>query len=57
MVGHAGTAVMGDVWERPFVSVVLPTRNRAHLLVDALGSLLEQDFLADTYEANPPSAE
>jgi len=29
---------------------VLPTRNRAHLLVDALGSVLEQDYSADRYE-------
>ena len=38
-MGDAGTAVMGDVWERPFVSVVLLTRNHAHLLVDVPGSL------------------
>ena len=49
-MGDAGTALMGDVRERPFVSVVLPTRNRAHLLLDALGSVLEQDYPADRYE-------
>jgi glycosyltransferase involved in cell wall biosynthesis len=36
--------------ERPFVSVVIPTRNRADLLSDALGSLVEQDYPADRYE-------
>ena len=36
--------------ERPFVSVVVPTRNRADLLSDALGSLVEQDYPADRYE-------
>jgi glycosyltransferase involved in cell wall biosynthesis len=36
--------------ERPFVSVVVPTRNRANLLSDALGSLVEQDYPADRYE-------
>jgi glucosyl-dolichyl phosphate glucuronosyltransferase len=36
--------------ERPLVSVVVPTRNRADLLSDALGSLVEQDYPADRYE-------
>ena len=36
--------------ERPLVSVVIPTRNRADLLSDALGSLVEQDYPADRYE-------
>jgi GT2 family glycosyltransferase len=36
--------------ERPLVSVVIPTRNRAALLSDALGSLVEQDYPADRYE-------
>ena len=36
--------------ERPLVSVVVPTRNRAALLLDALGSLVEQDYPADRYE-------
>lgn len=34
----------------PFVSVVLPTRNRAHLLPDALDGLLAQDYPADRWE-------
>jgi glycosyltransferase involved in cell wall biosynthesis len=36
--------------ERPLVSVVIPTRNRADLLSDVLGSLVEQDYPADRYE-------
>jgi glucosyl-dolichyl phosphate glucuronosyltransferase len=36
--------------EQPLVSVVIPTRNRADLLSDALGSLMEQDYPADRYE-------
>ena len=34
----------------PFISVVIPTRNRAHLLADALGSLLRQDYSTERYE-------
>lgn len=34
----------------PFVSVLLPTYNRAHLLTTALGSLLAQDYPAGRYE-------
>ena len=36
--------------ECPFVSVVVPTRNRADLLADCLASLLSQDYLADQFE-------
>jgi glycosyltransferase involved in cell wall biosynthesis len=49
-VDGAGTAVMGNAQRPPFVSVVIPTRNRIHLLTDALGSLLEQDYPEDRYE-------
>jgi glycosyltransferase involved in cell wall biosynthesis len=36
--------------ERPFVTIVVPTRNRARLLGDALASLLVQDYPRDRYE-------
>jgi glycosyltransferase involved in cell wall biosynthesis len=36
--------------ERPFVTIVIPTRNRAHLLHDALTSLVQQDYSDDLYE-------
>jgi glycosyltransferase involved in cell wall biosynthesis len=35
---------------RPFVTVVIPTRNRASLLLDALRSLARQDYSQDRYE-------
>src|SRR5258706_1541265 len=34
----------------PFVSVVIPTRNRAHLLVTCLESLSQQRYPADRFE-------
>ena len=34
----------------PFVSVVVPTRNRAELLRDCLESLLTQEYPRDQYE-------
>jgi GT2 family glycosyltransferase len=34
----------------PFVSIVIPTRDRAPLLADALGSVVAQDYPADRYE-------
>jgi glycosyltransferase involved in cell wall biosynthesis len=34
----------------PFISVVITTRNRAHMLTEALGSLLEQDYPTERYE-------
>src|SRR2546427_3112167 len=36
--------------ERPFITVVVPTRNRAALLRDCLKSLVAQDFPSDQYE-------
>src|SRR3989442_2983217 len=36
--------------ERPFITVVVPTRNRAALLRDCLKSLIAQDFPSDHYE-------
>jgi GT2 family glycosyltransferase len=35
---------------RPFVSIIVPTRNRAHLLRDCVHSLLAQDYPRDRYE-------
>jgi len=34
----------------PFVSIVVPTRNRARLLRDCIVSLMQQDLPADRYE-------
>ena len=34
----------------PFLSIVVPTRNRARLLPDCVESLMRQDFPADRYE-------
>lgn len=36
--------------DRPFVTVVVPTRNRERLLADALNSLLDQDYPPTLYE-------
>jgi glycosyltransferase involved in cell wall biosynthesis len=36
--------------QRPFVTIVIPTRNRASLLLDALRSLARQDYSHDFYE-------
>ena len=36
--------------ERPYVSVVIATRDRARLLSAAVGSCLEQDYPADRFE-------
>lgn len=39
-----------DFEDRPFISIVVPTRNRAHRIVDCLKSLLTQNYPADRYE-------
>lgn len=38
------------VKERPFISVVIPTRNRSHFLERVFRSLLRQDYPADRFE-------
>jgi glucosyl-dolichyl phosphate glucuronosyltransferase len=50
VVDLAGSSMMDGVVEPPLVSVIVPTRNRAHLLVDSVGSLLNQEYPADRYE-------
>jgi glycosyltransferase involved in cell wall biosynthesis len=39
-----------DIDIEPFVSVVIPTRNRADLLPDAIASLVQQDYPKDRFE-------
>src|SRR5262245_50072483 len=36
--------------ERPYISIVIPTRNRARLLMDALASFARLDYPPDRYE-------
>jgi len=52
-VGPAGYKVVakgGPATTTPYVSVVVPTRNRRDLLSDTLDALLAQDMPADSYE-------
>jgi glycosyltransferase involved in cell wall biosynthesis len=50
LVDLAGAEMTGQADTRPSVTVIVPTRNRAHLLETALRSLLAQDYPADRYE-------
>src|SRR5439155_5691985 len=47
---QTGGQVMVSGDEGPFISIVIPTRNRAALLHDCLISLLAQDYASDHYE-------
>jgi glycosyltransferase involved in cell wall biosynthesis len=50
-VALAGAALRaGRVDPRPFVTIVMPTRNRARLLGAALRSFLDQDYADDRFE-------
>jgi Glycosyl transferase family 2 len=42
--------MIDGVVESPLVSVIVPTRNCAHLVIDAVGSLLNQEYPLDRYE-------
>jgi hypothetical protein len=42
-VDLAGARMTDGVVRIPLVSVVVPTRNHAHLLIEAVGSLLNQE--------------
>jgi glycosyltransferase involved in cell wall biosynthesis len=47
---EAASAVEGRGAPLPFVSVAVPTRNRAHLLASCLAGLVAQDYPSDSYE-------